>query len=422
MSSYLFVYPSLSLGGIETFFVRLARQFERKNKRLKFLFLFKEGGNEELMFELAKHADIFYWEDFCFCGTVKGLNARLKFFMPLKKKEVVSFFSECEVVHVSCALTYFTMTRIFAVLKSPVKVVFGVYHSNELAWGKSAIPLYEKYFRKFIFGKNKLMLLFFNDASKRITLGNNEIADVLSCTFPLGVDLPEQPRVVMPKAGNSLHIVSVGRLTEFKTYNMYMLQVVDQLVKGGFDIKYDIYGSGPLQKKMLSEIDRLGLANRVVLHGDLRYALLDETLRKYEIFVGTGTALLHAAANGVPCVTAIENEQSARTYGFFSELSGADYHEQNSGYDKKHIQDVLIDFMGARDDERGMLEKRHVSKSTSFGMEVCADNFQLAFQETPYSKCLSRSFYIYMGLFFMAEFIPRLLGKSNFRKKYDHVL
>lgn len=422
MRNFLFVYPSLSLGGIETFFVRLAKQFESNNIRLNFLFLFSEGGSEELKGELSKHANIFYWDDLCLFGTVTGFAARAKLFMPLKSEKLKEYFSSCEVVHVSCALTYFSAMRVFAALNATVKIVFGVYHSNELAWGKNDVPVYEKYFRKFIFGHNNLLLLFFNDASKAITLEANEVTDVVSRTFPLGVELPLLPRKSLLKIENSLRIVSVGRLTEFKTYNIFMLGVVSDLVRKGFNIQYDIYGSGPLREKMASEILKLDLKDKVLLHGDLSYALLDSTLRKYDVFIGSGTALLHAAANGVPCITAIENESSAKTYGFFSDLQGADYHEQHSTYEKKNIKDVLDSFSNMDDGERIMLSEQHVNKSSMFSIEACASNFLSAFEKAPYYRCSSLPFYIYMAFFLKAEFVPRLLGKSSYRKKYDHIL
>ncbi|ARQ74181.1 hypothetical protein B6D87_08120 [Pseudomonas fragi] len=422
MKGYLFVYPSLSLGGIETFFVRLAKQLDSQDKRLKFLFLFKGHGNEELMGELKKYADVYYWEDICLFGTSDRLHSRLKLFLPLKKKQVSFFLSGCEVVHVSCPLTFFIAMRLFSSLGVPAKLVFGVYHSNELAWGKDEQPFYEKYFRRCVFKKKRVMLLFFNDASKQVTLRNNGLDTVLSKTFPLGVDLAVKVRGLLVRSQGVLRIVSVGRLTEFKTYNIHMLDVVRELINKGFNVRYDIYGSGPLQAEMLSKITRLDLEDHVALKGDLRYSLLDETLIEYDVFVGTGTALIHAAANGVPCLTAIENEPSASTYGFFSELQGAEYHEQNLDYEKKSMVDVLLDYDRLSAEERAALENRHFLKSSVFGIGVCTANFQDSFESAPAYKVSSYPFYIYMVLFFIAEFVPRLIGKSAYRKKYNQVI
>lgn len=423
MSSYLFVYTSLSLGGVETFFVRLAKQFEEKNIRLRFLFLLKGSSNQELMLELVKYADVYFWEDFCICGKSKYLSTKAKALMPPDRKSIKNIFSDVEAVHVSCALTYFSAVRFFASLQTPVKFVFGIYHSNELAWGGgSKIPLYERYFRSFIFGKKHILLLFFNDVSKAITLGNNKVSDVPSCTFPLGVDLPAVPREALIKQSRTLRVVSVGRLTAFKTYNLSMLDVVRQLLSQGVDVHYDVYGSGPLEERMLFEIDRLGLQAHVVLHGDLSYSLLDETLKRYDIFVGSGTALLHAAANGVPCVTAIENEPEPKTYGFFSDLSGLDYHEQSSPYEKKNIIDVLDVFERMSESERAVLEYDHFFKSKSFDIDTCAENFKSALDSAPVIQCTTLPYYKYMVFFATAEIVPRLLGKSLYRKKYDHVI
>lgn len=422
MNTYLFVYASLSLGGVETFFVRLAKQFEKKNIRLRFLFLFKGSANVELMRELMKYADILYWEDMCFLGKSKHLSPRIKALMPPDRKALKSLFSDVDAVHVSCALTYFSAMRIFSVLNTPVKCVFGVYHSNELAWGRGDLPGYERYFRNSIFEHKSVTLLFFNDVSREITLKNNNVSHDSSRTFPLGVDLPTEPRLVMAKQPGILRVVSVGRLTEFKTYNLSMMSVVHKLASQGVDIQYHVYGSGSLQQRMLQEIDHLGLKDHVVLHGDLSYSLLDKTLKAYDVFVGSGTALLHAAANGVPCIAAIENEPAPKTYGFFSDLSGSDYHEQTSSYEKKTIFDVLMKFESLDNVGRAVLEHNHFLKSKSFDIETCAANFKVALDSAPVRKCSKISFYKYMGLFFIAEFVPRVLGKSLYRKKYDHVI
>lgn len=423
MSTYLFVYTSLSLGGVETFFVRLAKQFEEKNIRLRFLFLLKGGGNQELMRELIKYADVYFWEDLCVCGKSKYLSTKAKALMPPDRKSIKNVFSDVESVHVSCALTYFSAVRIFASLQTPVKFIFGVYHSNELAWGDiNNIPLYEKYFRSFVFSDKHVLLIFFNDVSKAITLGNNNVSDVPSCTFPLGVNLPVVPRHKIIKQSRTLRIVSVGRLTAFKTYNLSMLDVVRKSVSQGVDMRYDVYGSGPLEEGMLFEIDRLGLQEHVVLHGDLSYSLLDETLKRYDVFVGSGTALLHAAANGVPCVTAIENEPEPKTYGFFSDLSGLDYHEQSSPYEKKNIIDVLDAFARMSESEKAVLEYDHFLKSKSFDIDTCADNFKSALDSAPVIQCSTIPYYKYMAFFAISEIVPRLLGKSLYRKKYDHVI
>lgn len=422
MKQYLFVYPSLSLGGIETFFVRLAKQLKKNNIKLKFLFLFKNTGNQELMLEIQKFAEIYYWEDLCLLGSRNKINSRFKLFLPLGKTQVREAFSGCEFVHVSCALTYFSAMRVLSCLDVQAKFVFGVYHSNELAWGRGKLPLYERYFRKYVFGLNNLLIIFFNRASRIVTLKNNGLDQVISNTFPLGIDLASETRMPLCRSKQQLRIVSVGRLTAFKTYNLHMLDVIRVLLSKNYHIKYDVFGSGPLYLEMKDKIATLQLQDYVTLKGDLLYSLLDETLKEYDVFVGTGTALLHAASNGVPCVTAIENEPLAMSYGFFSELTGTEYHEQNLDYVKKPISELLTDFDEMTSDQVVNMEKLHYQKSAEFGIEVCANNFLNAFGAAPYYRASSLPFFIYMTLFTTAEFFPRLLGKSQYRKKYERMI
>ena len=60
----------------------------------------------------------------------------------------------------------------------------------------------------------------------------------------------------------------------------------------------------------------------MILHGSLPYEAMEKVLKDAFVFVGMGTALLEAAACGVPAIVAIESCPRAATYGLFHETAG----------------------------------------------------------------------------------------------------
>lgn len=66
---------------------------------------------------------------------------------------------------------------------------------------------------------------------------------------------------------NKKTIVTVARLSEEKGI-IRCLPVVSKLVNEGLDLEWHIVGGGPLESKLCDEINRLGLSDRVILHGE----------------------------------------------------------------------------------------------------------------------------------------------------------
>jgi glycosyltransferase involved in cell wall biosynthesis len=420
MKKVLFVQSSLGLGGIETFFVRLVKELSLKGVRPQFVFLYKKMINPKLMGQLQQYADVYYWQDLVSLSS-GFLGEKANLVVPLNGNKVKELFSECETIHVSNALTYLCAQRLANCVPQKIKCIFGIYHTNELAWGGDKLPVYESYFRSKIFSSPPLFL-FFNESSVKKTAEKNGSPEYISMLFPLGVDTPAEREVAQGLCGEKLRLVSVGRLVEFKTYNLYMLDVARELKDKGVDFSYRIFGTGPLLEVMKNKVAALGLSEEVTLEGNLEYSKLNDELAKHQIFIGTGTALLHAAANGLPCITAIENEKDSTSYGYFSELPGYDYHEQDMDFKKYKFYDLIAEYstMGAA--EREELSRRSRIKSRAFNMESCADNFVLAFEQAPLITKSSTCFYMFMARFIISEVYASLASGEKYSKKYEHVL
>ena len=419
MKKVLFVQSSLGLGGIETFFVRLVKELSAKGVRPQFVFLYKKLINPKLLIELQKFSDVYYWQDLLSL-SVDGVGEKAKLMLPLSSNKVEALFSDCEAIHVSNALTYLCAQRLASCLSQNLKCVFGIYHANELSWGGDKLPIYESYFRNKLFGAPP-MVLFFNQSSVDKTAKANNFPAYPFKLFPLGVDMPSL-RGESKVSGDKLRLVSVGRLVEFKTYNLYMLDVARELKDNGIDFTYSIFGSGPLSEIMAARIAELNLQDSVILEGDLEYSRLDEELSTHHLFIGTGTALLHAAANGLACITAIENEQAATSYGYFSELPGYDYHEQGMDFEKFKFYDLIAQYSVLDAADRETLSQRHLVRSKAFNMNACADNFVDAFETSPPIKKSSFIFYSFMFRFVACELSAKITSGERYSKKYEHVL
>jgi len=110
-------------------------------------------------------------------------------------------------------------------------------------------------------------------------------------------------------------IVSVGRLASMKEYNLYMPEILARLVAKGYDVHWDVYGVGEYKGQVENEIKKGGLTGRINLLGELPYEKFPEVLAKAGYFLGMGTAVLEAAAAGVPNIVAVAYDATGITHG-----------------------------------------------------------------------------------------------------------
>jgi glycosyltransferase involved in cell wall biosynthesis len=136
--------------------------------------------------------------------------------------------------------------------------------------------------------------------------------------WPLAIDVERFVNVDrQPRKGA---IVSIGRISSMKEYNFYMVDVVEQLLRDGYDLTWDVYGDGVDKERLAQLIKDRNLQDHIHLHGRLPYTQFENALKNAYFFVGMGTAALEAAACGVPTIVAIESDKTGMTYGRISQL------------------------------------------------------------------------------------------------------
>ncbi|MDP3927433.1 MAG: glycosyltransferase, partial [Bacteroidota bacterium] len=144
----------------------------------------------------------------------------------------------------------------------------------------------------------------------------------------------------------SSRIISIGNLVGFKTYNMHVIHALPKLIEIYPAITYDIYGLGPNEEFLRGLVKKLHLNDVVRFHGEVEYSKMENILRNSSIFIGSGTAILEAAALGVPAIIGIESIEEPLTYGYISEIKGLSYNENVPYVAKVAFNTLLVSFFG----------------------------------------------------------------------------
>lgn len=413
----LFIHTKLDIGGVETFFTRLNSDLLRKGMVPTFLIM-DDDYHDEIFRKIVEKSEVIFLKNIVHCGKLLGNFSKILF--PLKKKKIIDLYKNIDVIHVGNLRQYFFAKRIAVILKKPLKIIFGVYHSNELAWSiNEKKPFFEKIFRNDLFFSGA-SIYFPNEFSKKITLLKNNLSpsEINSFVFPIGVVGDKDIKKVGSENRGVFRICSVGRLVEFKTYNIHVINAIHELNKRGYNVIYDIYGDGPSALVIENLIDNLGL-NNVFLKGSFNYGEFDNVVSIYDCFIGSGTALVQAASIGVPCIIGIENEQEGLTYGLFSEIEGIDYHEQDLELNKNPIVDVLEYIHRMKYEEYDELSKKHHIKAQEFSMNKFISNFSKMIFDSISISFNRSGYFIFIFIFIFELFFLRIIKKFNYSDKYQ---
>jgi len=375
----LFIHGSLAMGGIETFFVRMAKQRAIDGKKTYFLLLSPEKRCDKgLLSNARQYAEVYFLQDICALPTwiTDYMPLHLALILPLKSS-AQALFRQVDHVHVAngiCAHFFMYLSRI---LPANVKFTLGLYHSLEYCWGDSKLPYYERANREFFFNElNKQSIYFFNESMVPLYESVSKQSFQAVNLFPLGV--VENKTIAEPRKktqDKTLKLVSVGRLVPFKTYNFHMLDVVADLMSKGVSITYDIYGDGPCKMQLQEKITSLSLDKVVCLKGLLNYSKFSDVVSCYDIFIGSGTAIVEASSLGTCAIVGIEHVEHAVSYGFIADLPGFSYNEDGL-HPKQPIAKFIEHYLSLSAEDLQRLKEKHMEKAALFSLEQCVYNFE----------------------------------------------
>ena len=137
---------------------------------------------------------------------------------------------------------------------------------------------------------------------------------------------------------------------------------------------------------------------------------------RFDLFVGSGTAIVEAASFGIPSVIGIENCSEPVSYGFLTDVPGFSYNEDGL-YEKVEVLELISKFISSSISEKDKLSDQHIEKSSLFTLDACSRNFDRVPGTLDWSEQLVNSISLlnrvkYSVSFFWTSLKLRLQGSS----------
>ncbi|KAF7779296.1 hypothetical protein PMAN_a0156 [Pseudoalteromonas marina] len=409
----LFIYGALPVGGIETFFMRMAKERHRLGLHTSILLLsLPHESNSELLNEMKKYANVLFPNDI-FLNLGK-FTRRLPLLVPVKKRALERILENVDQIHASDGMHALVGYRLSNILNKNIVVTVGFYHYIKFLWGGDNVAWHEKVNRKFIFDfLPEKSLLFFSEGNRQLYVKHKRKKLTDANTFRLGVidkkDIKVSGEVKLP-----IKILAIGRLVDFKTYNFYMIKVLKNLKTKGFNVQFDIYGDGPLKAQIADEINKAGLSESIHLKGTLDYLKFDETVSNYNLFIGSGTAIIQAAALGLPSIVGVENVIEAETYGYFSDVNQYEYNLKGLDLEMISVETIIEDYINMNTQQRKALISSHLECIDSFTNESC----QKSMDELKYITMPAKKLKYNRWIYEFSRILDRVSMRFNKRHPY----
>ena len=197
----------------------------------------------------------------------------------------------------------------------------------------------------------------------------------------------------------------------FKTYNFWMLDVVKKL-REKIDVEYHIYGNGPDYEKISRKISELNLTKVVFLKGELPYANFRSVVSSYDIFIGSGTAIIEASSLGIPSIIGVEMVEKPLSYGFVCDIPGFSYNEDGL-YEKTDVFNLIISYLEKNPDQKKLISSKHIDWSSKFTMHQCVENFNDVALKSKFINFKNFNYLIYSLSFFFDSLTKKILNKSG---------
>lgn len=258
--------------------------------------------------------------------------------------------------------------------------VTGVFHPNDYFMaGQPADRIFLNELLVHALGKKNI---FFMNEECRLEHARKWGAD-LSSSPVIALPIDQQEHIWRPVNTSCVRIVSVGRLVDFKAYNLGAVRIVKACRERGIEVSWDIYGYGPLETEIKDLAEAMQLSQHVRLKGKLNYANFSTVVAGYDLFIGMGTSVIEAAAIGVPSICAIVDEETC-SYGYVSDLPFGNVGEVIEGRPMVEIENLIFDYAKSSEEERIQLSKKEVVAARRYGMpEFVKSIFEMADTYSP---------------------------------------
>jgi glycosyltransferase involved in cell wall biosynthesis len=353
----LFINLYFKMGGVETLLLRLIRELKGRGFDSTVLLL-RKAYDQALLDQLREHANVVFLTD-----VASALPGRLR-------SRVGADFDYIFAT-INYALILGALLQQFVYKKA--HLLAGAYQTELFCPPVMAGFQHHQAIRDiFCNGVPDQNKIFGNDAAK----SHHEVQ--LGRTFPEAPVVPLMIDVAryMPPTRHCVDrhkLVSIGRLCDFKTYNFTMLDVVSSLRERGYPVVWHIHGDGPDETRLHAAIAERRLSDAVILHGPLDYARFKEAVSDALVFIGSGTAVMEAAACGVPSIPAIEYANTADSYGLLHEIPGTSFFEPHLPYPRLPIEGLILRLLTATPEVYRHMENASVERIQPFSPKNVVD-------------------------------------------------
>jgi glycosyltransferase involved in cell wall biosynthesis len=332
----IFFANVLTMNGGSTFLIRTCHELFKRNIQSVVLLL-RSQTDPLLLIELNKYAHVIHLKEFL---IDKGYLFRehIGVFGWIKwsklKKEILVFDGPIHVMGIFGLIFALRLTRD----DQARYITVGIYHQNEFLY--SSLPFFftKEASRLFSLIPSK-NIIFFNEATRRNYTHFFKVDYSEATIVPIGIDIKDYDLQQKPR--DLQRIVSVGNLVNFKTYNAHMIHMISQLLPELPNLQYAIYGEGPEKLILHALAKELRVEDHVHFMGISSYLEFHNVVSNATLFVGSGTALIEAAALGIPALIGIESIKTPETYGFLSEIEGLNYNEYIADITKKPMLPLI---------------------------------------------------------------------------------
>ena len=187
---------------------------------------------------------------------------------------------------------------------------------------------------------------------------------------PLLIELPEARPSSRPdrRAGDPVQIVSVGNFTPFKTYHFTLPFVLRDLRSAGVKVHWTVFGDGLEFERTRRIVAEAGVEDLVTLAGRVPYERFHEEVRKADLYIGAGTTLIEVSALGVPSLVALDDNPDATTPGYFCDRRGIYTSDVAGDECLVPFAEAIAAFAAMSESERADLSERSVRSASIYSI------------------------------------------------------
>lgn len=354
IKSIALIHKNMKMGGVEMLVVRMIKWLSAHGYDVT-LFLFSSGGPLLRELQGVKGVTIVVDED----SSDPSVNLWL-----LTKMLSTRFDNKFDLVY-----SFGPKSFLLSYLLPASKRLSGVYHpesyKRERMEGivKTLKLIDPKFYKK---------LLFMNPSIQKMT--EEAIGETLdNAIFPMPLDFCAPTKT----QGNfqSRRIVSIGQLAHFRTYNYYMVDIMEKLIQIDPEFTFHIYGTGQGEECLREKIANSTARDHIFMHGAFTYAEKTRALQDSFCFVGMGVPLIEAAGCGIPAIAAKINDPFGVTEGFLHQLppyeSGDSFAEASEQFS---VQEQIEKLLSSETEYR-KISKRDRLKANEFESNHVMENF-----------------------------------------------